>query len=238
MKTLVYLLEDDPDISRLIVRTLTQQGIDVQAFRRLSEFEREVKRTVPDLCLVDLSLPDGDGLSVIRDSLLPPSVPRMIVTGRGNITDRVVGLEVGADDYIVKPFEPRELVARIRAVLRRARSVTGAPAPDASPLIRFGDWSADFDGCTLTHADGEVVQLSSAEASLLHAFVSAPGRVLSRSQLLDATTGRSDEPFDRSMDARISRLRKKLRDNTKQPAVIRTVYGAGYVFSLPVRQGR
>lgn len=238
MKTLVYLLEDDPDISRLIVRTLTQQGIDVQSFRRLSEFEREVKRTVPDLCLVDLSLPDGDGLSVIRDRVLPPSVPRVIVTGRGNITDRVVGLEVGADDYIVKPFEPRELVARIRAVLRRARSLVGTPAPDANPLIRFGDWRADFDGCTLTHADGEVVQLSSAEASLLHAFVSAPGRVLSRSQLLDATTGRSDEPFDRSMDARISRLRKKLRDNTKQPAVIRTVYGAGYVFALPVQQGR
>lgn len=233
MKTLVYLLEDDPDISRLIVRTLTQQGIDVQAFRRLSEFQREVRRTMPDLCLIDLSLPDGDGLSVVRDSLLPASVPKVIVTGRGNITDRVVGLEVGADDYIVKPFEPRELVARIRAVLRRVRQPTEGPSPTKS-LVQFGDWSADFDGCTLSHADGELVQMSSSEASLLHALVSAPGRVLSRSQLLDATTGRSDEPFDRSMDARISRLRKKLRDNTKSPEIIRTVYGAGYVFALTV----
>ena len=233
MKTLVYLLEDDPDISCLIVRTLTQQGIDVQAFRRLSEFQREIRRTMPDLCLIDLSLPDGDGLSVVRDSLLPASVPKVIVTGRGNITDRVVGLEVGADDYIVKPFEPRELVARIRAVLRRVRQTPKGPTP-AKPLVCFGDWSADFDGCTLSHADGEVVQMSSSEASLLHALVSAPGRVLSRSQLLDATTGRSDEPFDRSMDARISRLRKKLRDNTKSPEIIRTVYGAGYVFALAV----
>lgn len=234
-KTIVYLLEDDPDISRLIVRTLSQQGIDVVSFRRLSEFEREVRRMLPDLCLIDLSLPDGDGLSVVRDKILPDTVPRVIVTGRGNITDRVVGLEVGADDYIVKPFEPRELVARIRAVLRRSRmNPTESTTSEASPLIHFGDWSADFDGCTLIHADGEVIQLSSSEASLLHAFVSAPGRVLSRSQLLDATTGRSDEPFDRSMDARISRLRKKLRDSTKSPNVIRTVYGAGYVFALPV----
>lgn len=234
MKTLVYLLEDDPDISRLIIRTLTQQGIDVVGFRRLAEFEREVRRLVPDLCLIDLSLPDGDGLSVVRDSTLPRSVPRVIVTGRGNITDRIVGLEVGADDYIVKPFEPRELVARIRAVLRRCRMTPASPETVETQIYHFGDWSADFHGCTLSHEDGEVVQLSSSEASLLHAFVSAPGRVLSRSQLLDATTGRSDEPFDRSMDARISRLRKKLRDNTKTPSVIRTVYGAGYVFSLQV----
>ncbi|THD71729.1 response regulator transcription factor [Thalassobius vesicularis] len=233
-KTLIYLLEDDPDISRLIIRTLSQQGMEVVSFRRLAEFEREVRRTVPDLCLIDLSLPDGDGLSVVRDSALPPSVPRVIVTGRGNITDRIVGLEVGADDYIVKPFEPRELVARIRALLRRTRLNQQVEATPGQPIMRFGPWRADFDGCTLTHDDGEVAQLSSAEASLLLAFVNAPGRVLSRSQLLDATTGRADEPFDRSMDARISRLRKKLRDSTKQPTVIRTVYGAGYVFALSV----
>lgn|GEM_PF-6184100 len=143
-KTIVYLLEDDPDISRLILRTLTQQGIDVVSFRRLSEFERAVRRMLPNLCLIDLSLPDGDGLSVVRDQMLPYTIPRVIVTGRGNITDRVVGLEVGADDYIVKPFEPRELVARIRAVLRRSRmNPTESPASATSPLIHFGDWSAD-----------------------------------------------------------------------------------------------
>lgn len=238
MKTLVYLLEDDPDISRLIVRTLKQQGIDVACFRRVAEFQREVRRHVPDLCLIDLSLPDGDGLSVVRDSALPSHVPRVIVTGRGNLTDRIVGLEVGADDYIVKPFEPRELVARIRAIMRRSRLNHATPTADPGTTVRFGDWTVDFDACTLSHADGECLQLSSSEASLLQAFVNAPGRILSRSQLLDATTGRSDEPFDRSMDARISRLRKKLRDNIKSPQVIRTVYGAGYVFSPPVTQGK
>ncbi len=235
MKTLVYLLEDDPDISRLIVRTLGQQGMDVVSLRRLSDFEREVRRRTPDLCLIDLSLPDGDGLSLVREGSLPASVPKVIVTGRGGITDRVVGLEIGADDYIVKPFEPRELVARIRAVLRRSRITQATPTAPGAALVQFGDWTADFDGCTLSHADGEVQQLSSSEASLLQALASAPGRVLSRSQLLDATTGRADDPMDRSMDARISRLRKKLRDNTKSPQIIRTVYGAGYVFSPPAK---
>ncbi|MCV2881581.1 winged helix-turn-helix domain-containing protein [Actibacterium sp. XHP0104] len=234
MKTTVFLLEDDLDITRLIVRTLSQQGIDTRSFRRISEFEREIKRQLPDLCLIDLSLPDGDGLSLVNGGGLPCSVPRIIVTGRGGLTDKVVGLEIGADDYIVKPFEPRELVARVRAVLRRsAKSATPAAAAK-NELITFGDWSADFDGCTLTHRDGEVINLSSSEAALLGALVNSAGRVLSRSQLLDITSGRTGEPFDRSMDARISRLRRKLRDDPKAPSIIRTVYGAGYVFSIPV----
>lgn len=231
MKDVVYLLEDDKDIANLIARTLSQQGIEVVTFRRLTEFLREVARRMPDLCLIDLSLPDGDGLSVVHGDVLPATVPRIIVTGRGNLTDRVVGLEVGADDYIVKPFEPRELAARVRAVLRRSRISEASQRKMPARVIRFSDWTADLEGCTLTHRDGEVVQLSVTEASLLGALAEAPGRVLSRSQLLDATSGRSEEPFDRSMDARISRLRKKLRDDPYSPQIIRTVYGAGYVFA-------
>ncbi|MCB1332122.1 MAG: response regulator transcription factor [Roseivivax sp.] len=234
MKRIVYLLEDDPDITRLIVRTLEQQEFQVVDFRRVGDFEKQVQVQQPDICLIDLSLPDGDGLSLVRECKLPLAVPKIIVTGRGTITDRVVGLEVGADDYIVKPFEPRELVARVRAVLRRSRAAEQLRSAAKQRTVRFGDWGADFDACKLMHIDGTIVDLSASEATLLFALVRSAGRVLSRSQLLDATQGRQDEPFDRSMDARISRLRRKLRDDPKQPAIIRTVYGAGYVFSLPV----
>ncbi|MEZ5840026.1 MAG: response regulator transcription factor [Hyphomicrobiales bacterium] len=236
MKTLIYLLEDDPDISRLIARALGQHGFDVLAMRNIAEFKREVQRRIPELCLIDLSLPDGDGLSAIQYDALPTTVPRVVVTGRGNLTDRIVGLEIGADDYIVKPFEPRELVARVRAVLRRSRITSESAGKSQAKTVRFGDWTADFDACTLHHADGSTVKLSSAESSLLAAMVRSAGRVLSRSQLLDATTGRADEPFDRSMDARISRLRRKLRDDPRSPQIIRTVYGAGYLFSLKVEE--
>lgn len=229
MKPLIYLVEDDPDIARLITRTLEQQGNQIEAFRRVADFQRALTRARPDLCLVDLSLPDGDGLSIVHDGL-PPSVPKIIVTGRGQLTDRVVGLEIGADDYIVKPFEPRELAARVKAVLRRAALSCCKSRDTDSRLVRFGDWTADLEGCTLSHSDGDVIQLSATEATLLGAFTNAPGRVLSRSQLLDATTGRAEDPLDRSMDARISRLRKKLRDDPYSPQIIRTVYGAGYVF--------
>ena len=235
MRHLVYLLEDDPDISALIARTLGAHAIDVECFRRLGDFGEAVRRRLPDLCLIDLSLPDGDGLTVLDQNGALARVPKLIVTGRGNLTDRVAGLEIGADDYIVKPFEPRELVARVRAALRRRQLMLDAPPAPPKRLVRFGDWEADLDGCTLTHADGERVELSSSEASLLEALVRSPGRIMSRAQLLDATTGRSDEPFDRSMDARISRLRKKLRDDPRSPSIIRTVYGAGYVFALKLR---
>lgn len=233
-KRLIYLLEDDEDISRLMSRTLTQQGMEVRAFRRIADFARGVAGHLPDLCMVDLSLPDGDGMSVIRDQIVPSDVPRIIVTGRGNLTDRVVGLEIGADDYVVKPFEPLELVARVRSVLRRANRAAEPLARQSERDARFGDWLADFAGCRLIHADGSVLQLSLSETTLLEALVKSGGRVLSRGQLLEATTGRSEEPYDRSMDARISRLRRKLRDDSKNPQIIRTVYGAGYVFGLKV----
>lgn len=235
-KRLIYLLEDDEDISRLMTRTLTQQGMEVRAFRRIADFAHGIAAQLPDLCMVDLSLPDGDGMSVIRDQIVPASVPRIIVTGRGNLTDRVVGLEIGADDYVVKPFEPLELVARVRSVLRRAnRGVDPAPV-ETGQAVRFGDWVADFAGCRLTHNDGEVLRLSLSETTLLETLVKSGGRVLSRAQLLESTTGRSEEPYDRSMDARISRLRRKLRDDPKSPQIIRTVYGAGYVFALKVER--
>lgn len=227
MRTLIYLVEDDPDISKLISRTLMQQGMQVVCLRKLSELEIAMTKQVPDLCLIDLSLPDGDGMSLLQDSGDLASLPKIVVTGRANVTDRVVGLEIGADDYVVKPFEPRELVARVRAVLRRYSSATVSDAPAEGQTVTFGDWTADFGACTLTHTDGSSESLSASEASLLQTLIQSAGRVLSRDQLLDATVGHHDGPFDRSMDARISRLRKKLRDDPKTPKLIRTVYGAG-----------
>ena len=232
MMPVAYLVEDDNDISSVIVRTLSNHGFRVLSFTRRSDLEREARRQLPDIFLIDLSLPDGDGLALIRDYVLPASIPKIIVTGRGNLTDKVAGLEVGADDYIVKPFEPRELVARVRAVLRRSEVMRQSEGE--SQTARFGDWTANFSACTLASCDGSSQELSAAEAALLLAFVNSAGRVLTRSQLLDATSGRSAEPFDRSMDARISRLRKKLGDDPKSPDIIRTVYGVGYVFSMAV----
>lgn len=235
MSALIYLVEDDPDIARLIERSLGQQGFTTRTFRRMAEFEREVRRQIPDLCLIDLSLPDGDGLDLVTSTILPRTVPRVIVTGRGAVTDRVVGLEVGADDYIVKPFEPRELVARLRAVLRRCRLMQETAAEANKRLVaQFGEWTVDLTACTLTRADGTSLTLSSAETGLLEAFLRAPGRVLSRSNLLDATGGRNSEPFDRSMDARISRLRRKLDAHSRGQEIIRTVYGAGYILTQDV----
>lgn len=190
-----------------------------------------MKKQSPDLCLIDLSLPDGDGMSLLQEASYLGALPKIVVSGRGNVTDRVVGLEIGADDYVVKPFEPRELVARVRAVLRRHSSSSARNLQTIGQNVEFGEWIADFNACTLTHTDGSIETLSASEASLLKVFVESAGRVLSRDQLLDSTVGHHEGPFDRSMDARISRLRKKLRDDPKTPRLIRTVYGAGYVFS-------
>lgn len=231
MTVLVYLLEDDDEVAAIIRRTLDRDRMRVERFRRIAEFERALDRRAPDVCLVDLGLPDGDGLSLVSERLRGRRIPTIIVTGRAGVTDFVVGLELGADDYVVKPFEPRVLLARVRALVRRS---TPEPAVAAQSFAHFGEWTADLEGCALTHADGRRLPLSAAEASLLEAFLRAPGRVLSRAQLLDLANPRERDPFDRTMDARISRLRRKLDDDPKSPRIIRTVYGAGYVFSQAV----
>ncbi len=231
MKSLIYLLEDDADVAAVTRRALETQGFEVERFARRLDLERALDTRQPDLCLVDLELPDGDGLSLVGQALRAARIPVIIVTGRGDLTDRLIGLEVGADDYIVKPFEPRELVARARAVLRRAAEARPALETSARRLARFEGWIADLEACTLTEPEGKVVQLSASETVLLRAFIEAAGRVLSRAQLLDLTGEDDLEAFDRAMDVRVSRLRKKLRDNTRSPTMIRTVYGAGYVFT-------
>lgn len=238
MSQLIYILEDEKEMSRIIRRALEGLGFKTQDFRLCRDFEKALENERPDLCLIDLSLPDGDGLSVVSDSLKQRGIPAIIVTGRGDATDKIVGLELGADDYIVKPFEPREMVARVRAVLRRGQAKSGVMQQAPSPKIaQFDGWSADFSSCTLTDPEGETENLSSAEAALLETFISSSGCVLSRSKLLDIGSPDDLDPYDRSIDARISRLRRKLGDDPKSPKMIRTVYGSGYVFVAKVQWG-
>lgn len=230
----VFLLEDDNDVAVVLRRALEEHGYTVERFARRADMVRRLGALRPSLCLIDLGLPDGDGLIVVSNLLRDMGIPSIIVSGRGDLSDRVVGLEIGADDYLVKPVEPRELVARVRSVLRRAQpGGTPSGAPKRS-VARFNGWTADFSACSLTDPEGHVVQLSAAENTLLKAFVESSGRVLSRSFLLDLDSQGDLEPYDRSVDIRVSRLRRKLHDDPKKPKLIRTVYGAGYVFSPKV----
>ena len=233
MKQRIYLLEDDSEVAAVIRRALEGQAYAVERFSRCAALEQALRQQEPDLCLVDLGLPDGDGLALVGEMLRRRRIPAIIVSGRSEVTDRIIGLEVGADDYITKPFEPRELVARVRAVLRRKAGSRDA-AQAAARIARFGGWTANFDACTLTAPDGEAVELSSAENDLLRIFVQSAGRVLSRATLLDLNSQNDLTPFDRSIDVRVSRLRRKLREDPGAPAMIRTVYGAGYVFAPKV----
>ena len=231
MSATIYLVEDEVDIARIVLRELDKHGLKAQHFRTLASFRRELARHRPALCLVDLTLPDGDGIDVVSDHLRREGIPTIIVTGRDTVQDRVIGLELGADDYILKPFDPKELVARVRALLRRAHV---KPADTRRDEAAFAGFHINFASCQLTDPQGQVQELSFAETQLLRAFVDGAGRVLSRAQLLDLEGPGATDPDDRSIDARISRLRRKLGDDPKSPKLIRTVYGAGYIFTAAI----
>jgi two-component system OmpR family response regulator len=186
-----------------------------------------------DLVLLDLMLPGEDGLSLCRWLRGQGNVPIIMLTAKGEEVDRVIGLEMGADDYLPKPFGSRELVARIRAVLRRSRA--GEATPERKPrLYRFGRWALNVEARELLRADGVVVPLSTGEYDLLLALVERPQRVLSRDQLLDLARGRAAQALDRSIDTQVSRLRKKLEEDPGEPRIIQTVWGGGYIFAPAV----
>ena len=227
MNATVAILDDDPTIRAILTEALTAAGMQVTAHARADDFEREVRRAMPDVCLVDLGLPDRDGLAVVSRLALEGGAAIIIISGRGQVQDRVTGLELGADDYVVKPFEPAEIVARVRARLRKASPVARARA-------RFGDWSVDFDRYVLTGPTGEAT-FSQAEGEILRLFLDRPRRLLSRSDMQEALGGTASDAFDRAIDVRISRLRSKLGEDPKNPALIKTIYGAGYLFLGEVR---
>lgn len=230
----IVVVEDNIDVAQTVVRSLETAGYEPVHFLRGQELKRYLDRQTPALCIVDLGLPDGDGLELVRSIRTHPDVAIVILTGRGDATDRVVGLEVGADDYIVKPFEPRELVARVKAVLRRTRPRDREDGGETFREARFQNWVYNVDTLSLTSTDGRSVTVSAAEARLLLVFLNAPKRILSREQLLEFTSGEEPASFDRAIDVRISRLRRKIEANSEDPQLIKTVYGAGYLFTASV----
>ncbi|MBF9029609.1 response regulator [Rhodobacterales bacterium HKCCE3408] len=221
----VAILDDEPQIRAMLSETLREAGFRTAAYARATEFEAALRRDAPDVCLVDLSLPDRDGLALVHRLALESGAAIIIISGRAEVQDRVTGLELGADDYIIKPFDPAEVVARIRARLRGPRG-GGAQAMTAE----FEGWRAEFDRYRLVPPEGEPVPLSHAEGEVLRMFLEAPKRLISRQQMQETLGGAAGESFDRAMDVRISRLRTKLLEDPKNPRLIKTIYGAGYIF--------
>ena len=234
----LLVVDDDREIRSLVAQFLTKHGYRVTGVRDGAEMMRTLDGARVALIVVDLMLPGEDGLSLCRRLRATPQTaqtPVIMLTAMGEETDRIVGLEMGADDYLAKPFSPRELLARIKAVLRRvsAPPVAGAPAA-AGTVLRFEGWSLDLTKRELRSPDGVLVQLSAGEYDLLVAFVEHPQRVLTRDQLLDLARGRSAVPFDRSIDVQVSRLRRKIEPDPAEPTLIKTVRGGGYLFTPTV----
>lgn len=230
----VLVVEDEGDIREPLVRYLTRNQFRVTAVASAEAARRALADGPCDLLLVDIMLPGEDGFSLTRQVLATTDIPVMLVTARTEMADRLAGLELGADDYICKPFDARELVARIRTVLRRVRRTGDAAEAPAADRYAFGDWTLESATRSLRRGDGEGRSLTTGEFRLLHALVTCPGRVLSREQLLDLTLGRDADPFDRSIDNQISRLRRRLEDDPREPRWIKTVWGAGYMLDAKV----
>ena len=230
----VIVVEDEGDIREPLARYLTRNNFQVTAVGSAEAARVALAAGACDLLLVDIMLPGENGLSLTREVLATTDIPVMLVTARTEMVDRLIGLDLGADDYVCKPFDARELVARMRNVLRRVRRTTGIVDVSPSRRFTFGDWTLETDTRCLRRGKEAPRPLTSGEYRLLHALVCHPGRVLSRDQLLDLVAGRDAESFDRSIDNQISRLRRRLEEDRRNPRWIRTVWGAGYMLSAKV----
>jgi len=231
----ILVVDDDPSIRALLTDYLTENELRVTVASGGQEMTRALESGVVDLILLDLRLPDADGMALARQLREQSSVPIIILTGRRDPADRVMGLELAADDYLTKPFDNRELLARIRAVLRRVKTVP--PETKLSERLRayrFDGWELNLRTRRLTSPDGRRVELSNGEFNLLVAFLSAPQRVLSRDQLLELSRLHGPEVYDRSIDVQILRLRRKIEPDPSKPSYIKTERHAGYVFNSRV----
>lgn len=226
----VLLVDDDPAITGMLREYLSEHGYEVAVAASGAAMRAELERAVPDVVLLDIGLPGEDGLTLARFLRERYRLGIIMVTGAGDVVDRVIGLELGADDYIAKPFDPRELRARLKSVLRRLQESGKKEAPAAKSRIPVGRCELDLHAHQLRDAQGRDVPLTAMEFDLLKAFVEHPNQVLSRDRLLTLTRNRSWEPFDRSIDIRVTRLRRKLEEDPDHPKLIRTVRGAGYIF--------
>ena len=227
----ILVVEDDPDVRAVVQHSLTRGGFRVTALSGGAKVLAALAAGGVDLAVVDIGLPDTDGLALTRQIRESHGIGVIILSGRGDTTDRIVGLEVGADDYLAKPFEPRELVARVRSVLRRIEErAAKAPAEARQPTYKFNGWTLDCAAMSLADAEAVAVQLTTGEFKLLEALVSRANRVLQRDQLLDLISSNDAPAFDRSIDVRVGRLRRKLGDDSKNPQLIKTVRNGGYIF--------
>jgi len=231
----LLIVDDDREIRSLLSQYLEKHEFRTTAVPDGREMRRAMERTRIDLVVLDLMLPGEDGLTICREVRSRSQVPIIMLTARGEDVDRIVGLELGADDYMPKPFNPRELLVRIKAVLRRAAHAPRDPSPDTVRSFSFGGWRLDTTTRTLSDSAGKQVALSGAEYRLLAVLLASGNRVLSRAQLTELLRGREADPFDRSIDVRVSRLRQILGDDARAPQIIKTVYGEGYVVGVPVQ---
>lgn len=238
----VLIVDDDREIRELLGRFLTKHGYRVTVAIDGREMWKALAEWAIDLIVLDVMLPGDDGLALCRQLRSRSAVPIIMLTAMGEDVDRIVGLEMGADDYLAKPFNPRELLARIKAVLRRTTSLPATGAVEgaeesAERVFAFAGWRLHLDQRSLTSPEGILMPLSTGEFELLAAFVTHPQRVLSRDQLLDLARGRDAQPFDRSIDVQVSRLRRKIEADPAEPTLIRTVRGGGYLFAPLVEKG-
>ena len=228
----VLIVEDDPDIREMVAEYLGGQGYDVHQAESGSDMREEIERNLPDVVLLDVRLPGEDGLTLARYLRERYDVGIIMVTAAGGVVDRVVGLEVGADDYVTKPFDPRELLARVKSVMRRlqSRAPEKTTARVGTERVAIGRCFLDVAAHRLLDVEGQEVPITSMEFDLLKIFTEHPNKVLTRDQILNLTRNRDWEPFDRSIDIRIARLRRKVEAQPGEPQAIRTIRGAGYMF--------
>lgn len=230
-KKLVYIVDDEPDICDLVADELNRHGYDTRSFRTGAQATNALNRRKPDLCIIDLGLPDMDGTTIVRQLCDSLGLGVIIISGRNSTSDRVLGLEFGADDYLIKPFDPRELVARVNSLFRRLEHIEAAASSEQPRMASFAGWLFDPATLSLTQKEENRSEiLSASEASLLTQLLRSPRQILSRDQLLQGYA----EPFDRSIDVRMSRIRKKIETDPRHPKIIKTVYGAGYMLTPEV----
>lgn len=234
----VLIVDDDPEIRRLLADYLTQQGVQASCAANGRQMRALLAQTPFDAIVLDLMLPGEDGITLFQALRAHPAwsrIPVVMLTARADDVDRIIGLEMGADDYVAKPFVPRELLARVRAVLRRARMLPpGSPRDEAVRYLLFGDWALDTVERHLIARGGTVTVLQAAEYALLRFLLDHPLKVIGRDALLTGLAGRDAEVFDRSIDLRVSRLRKRLGDDAREPAYIKTIRNEGYVLCKEV----
>lgn len=239
-KTHILIVDDEQDICTLVDQYLSDEGYQVSVAHDGAAMRQVIAQDPVDLVLLDIVLPNEDGLSIARQLRVEnPNIGIIMLTGRGDTIDRIVGLEMGADDYLAKPFHLRELLARVKSVVRRTESVPAEAVTAASPggetsRLRFAGWEFDLHTRELLSPANESVRLTSGEFDLLKVFVTHPNQVMSRDRLLDLTRGREAGPFDRTIDVQVGRLRRKLGDDPHQPQLVKTLRSGGYIFVAPV----